>query len=108
MTLHHNQHAYQAGKSVETALHQLTVWAEKVADQQETALSVFLDTERVFSNTSYDSMYVALTKHGVNYTIIRWIRATLESRLATATLGGFSRSVEVSEAAHREVLSLFL
>jgi hypothetical protein len=29
--LHPNQHAYQAGKSVETALHQL-VWVEKALD----------------------------------------------------------------------------
>jgi len=32
--LHPNQHAYQAGKSVETALHQLVVWVEKALDQQ--------------------------------------------------------------------------
>jgi hypothetical protein len=28
--LHSNQHAYQARKSVEMALHQLVVWVEKV------------------------------------------------------------------------------
>jgi hypothetical protein len=32
MSLHPNQHAYQAGKSVETALHQLVVWVEKTLD----------------------------------------------------------------------------
>jgi len=100
MPLHPNQHAYQAGKSVETALHQLVVWVEKAHDQQETALGVFLDIEGAFNNTSYDSMCVALARHGVNHTNIRWIRATLEGRLATATLGGFSRS---AEDAHREV-----
>ena len=42
--LHPNQHAYQAGKSWETALHQLMVRVEKAIDQQETALGVFLDT----------------------------------------------------------------
>jgi len=31
--LHPNQHAYQAGKSVETALHQLIVLVEKAVDQ---------------------------------------------------------------------------
>jgi hypothetical protein len=31
--LHCNQHAYQAGKFVETALHQLVVWVEKALDQ---------------------------------------------------------------------------
>jgi hypothetical protein len=43
--LHPNQHASQAGKSVEMAIHQLVVQLEKALDQQETALGVFLDTE---------------------------------------------------------------
>jgi hypothetical protein len=33
--LHPNQHAYQAGKSVETALLQLAVQVEKALDQQD-------------------------------------------------------------------------
>ena len=37
--LHPNQHTYQAGKSVEMALHQLIAWVEKALDQQENALS---------------------------------------------------------------------
>jgi len=41
--LHPNQQGYQAGKSVETALQQLVLQVEKVLDQQETALGVFLD-----------------------------------------------------------------
>jgi hypothetical protein len=94
--LHPNQHAYQAGKSVETALHQLVLWVGKALDQQEIAFGVFLDTEGAFNNTSYDSMCAALARHGVDYTIIRWIRATLEGRLTTATLGGHSGSVTVS------------
>ena len=94
--LHPNQHAYQAGKSVETALHQLVVRVDKALDQQEIALGVFLDIEGAFNNTSYDSMCAALAGHGVDYTIVRWIRATLEGRRAMATLGGFSRSIAVS------------
>jgi hypothetical protein len=69
MLLRPNQHAYQAGKSLEMALHQL-VWVEKAPDQQERALCVFLDIERAFNNTSYDSMCAALFKHVVNYTIV--------------------------------------
>jgi hypothetical protein len=45
MPLHPNQHAYQAGKSVETALHQLVVRVEKALDQQEIDLGTFLDIE---------------------------------------------------------------
>jgi hypothetical protein len=33
-------------------------------------------------------MCAALAKHGVDYTIVRWIRATLEGQLAMATVGG--------------------
>ena len=93
--LYPNQHAYQAGKSVEMALHQLVVWVEKALDQQEIALGVFLDIG-AFNNTSYDSMCAALARHGVDYTIVQWNRATMEGRLATTALGGDSRSVAVS------------
>ena len=93
--LHPNQHAYQAGKSVETALHQLMVRVEKALVQQEIALGVFLDTEGAFDNT-YDSMCLALSRHGADPTIVRWIRATLEGRLATAALGDATPSVAVS------------
>jgi hypothetical protein len=75
--LHPNQHAYQTGKSVETALHQLVVQVEKALDQQEVALGVLLDIEGAFSNTSYDSMCRALSRHGVEHTIVRWVKATL-------------------------------
>jgi len=64
MSLHHNQHADQAGKSVETALHQLNVWVEKALDQQETALGVFFDTEGSFNNT-WNTMCDALVRHGI-------------------------------------------
>ena len=109
MPFYPNQHAYQAGKSVETALHQLVVWVEKALDQQEAALGVHLDIEEVFNNTSYDSMCGALIKHGVDYTIVRWIRATLEGHLAVATLGGSSRDVQVARGCQQGgVLSPFL
>jgi len=71
LALHPNQHAYHAGKCVETALHQLIVWVEKALDQQEIALGIFLDIEGAYDNTSYDSMCSALTRHGVDQTIIR-------------------------------------
>jgi hypothetical protein len=56
MPLHPNQHVYQTGKSVEMALLQLMVRAEKALDQQETAVGVFVDIDGAFNNTSYDSV----------------------------------------------------
>ena len=94
--LHSNKHAYQSGKSVETALHQLVMRFEKALDQQEVALGVFLDIEAAFNSTSYDSMCAALARHEVDHTIVRWVIATLEGRQATVTLGSLSRSDEVS------------
>jgi hypothetical protein len=65
--------------------------------------------EEVFNNTSYDSMCGTLIKHRVDYTIVRWIRATLEGRLAAATLGRSSRNIEVSRGCPQGgVLSPFL
>ena len=69
---------------------------EKALDQQEIALGVFLDIEGAFDNISYDSMFLALSRHGTDPTIVRWIRATLEGRMATAALGDATRSVAVS------------
>ena len=66
-----SQHAYQAGRSVETALHQLVVRVGKALDQQEIALGVFLDIDGAFDNTSYDSMCLALTRRGMDQTIVR-------------------------------------
>jgi hypothetical protein len=54
--LHPNQHSYQTGKSVEMSLHQLVVQVEKVLDQKETALGIFLDIEGTFNNISCDSI----------------------------------------------------
>ena len=55
---------------METAHHQLMVRVEKLLDQQEMAVGVFLDIEETFNNTSYDSMCAALFKYGVDYTIV--------------------------------------
>ena len=71
MPLHPNEHAYQAGNSVEMAIHQLVVRDEKALDQKETTVGIFLDIDGAFNNTSYDSMCAALAKHEGNFTIMR-------------------------------------
>jgi hypothetical protein len=93
--LHSNQHAYQAGKLVEMALHQL-MGVEKVLDQQEIALGTFLDIEGAFNNTCYDTMCDALVRHGSERTIMRWIRTTLEGRVAVVALNETSMRVAIS------------
>ena len=82
---------------MDTALYQLAVRVEKALNQREIALGVFLDIEGAFNSTSYDSMCAALARHGVDHTIIRWIRATLEERQATAICRDTSVSIMVSK-----------
>jgi len=94
--LHPNQHAYQAGKSVETALHQLVVQVEKALDQQEIALGAFLDIEGAFNSTCYDTMCDALVRHGSEYTIVQWIKIALEGCVAVVTLNGISLRFMIS------------
>ena len=86
-----HQHAYQTGKSVETALHQHIFHIEKVLEQQETALGVFLYIEMAF-NVSYESMCDGLVKHRLDHTIIQWIRAMLEGQLLVVTKWIFHES----------------
>jgi hypothetical protein len=59
-------------------------------------LWVFLDIEGAFINTFCDSMFTALVRHRVGYTIVRWITATLEGRLAPAALNGSTMRDAVS------------
>jgi hypothetical protein len=100
--LHPNQHAYQARKSVETALHQLVVRVEKALDQQEIALGAFLDIKGAFNNTRYDTMCDALVRHGSEYTIMRQISATLEGRVAVTTLNDISLRFAISRGCPQE------
>jgi hypothetical protein len=94
--LHPNQIAYQAGKSVETALLQLVVQDEKALDRQETALGDFLDIEGAFNDTCYDTVCNVIFRHGGDYTIVRWIRDTLEGRVVAATINGSSVRFAIS------------
>ena len=50
--LHPRQHAFQTGKSTESALHQLVGRIEKALDAKEYVLGVFFDIEGAFDNTS--------------------------------------------------------
>ena len=59
-------------------------------------MGVFLDKEGVFNNTCYDAMCDAFVRHGSEYTIVWWIRATLEGHVAVVTLHGSSERLAIS------------
>lgn len=81
-----NQHAYQAGKSVETALHDLVYKIEGTLEHKQLAQGIFIDIEGAFDNATYESMYKAVEKRGTKSTLVRWIRLMLQHRILKTTL----------------------
>lgn len=85
--LHASQHAYQRGRSTETALHDLVCGIEGELDKKGHALGAFLDIEGAFDNATFDSLCCAASTHGVNETSVRWIRKMLEGRILQTEVG---------------------
>jgi hypothetical protein len=71
--LHQNQFAYQTGKSMENALHNVVTRAENAMEHKEIALAAF-------NRTSFAATAKVAERHGVETTIGRWINSMLESR----------------------------
>ncbi|KAL1448444.1 hypothetical protein WDU94_012211 [Cyamophila willieti] len=79
-----NQHAYQRGKSTETALNELVTKIEMALNNQEIAMAVFLDIEGAFDNTSLNA--IAKSVSGAGRTISEWVDQLLKTRTITAEL----------------------
>jgi hypothetical protein len=91
--LHRNQFAYQPGKSIETALHQLVTRIEMTLDTKGIALGAILDIEGAFDNISYLSIIRSAQRKGISNTLCRWIDTTLNRRKMMTRL--FDETVEV-------------
>jgi hypothetical protein len=63
--LHRNQHAYQKGKSTETALHNVVTRIEYAIELKDIALGAFLDIEGTFDRTSFDTIKQAAERHSI-------------------------------------------
>ena len=82
--LSRNQHAYQSGKSCESALHDLVSKIEAGLEADEYTMGVFVDIEGAFDNATFGSICSSAERHGVNQAIIKWIYSMLSERLLTA------------------------
>ena len=60
MPIHPRQHAFQAGKSTDSAIHQLVGRIDRALNAKEYALGVFFDIAGAFDNTSHVSVRHAL------------------------------------------------
>jgi hypothetical protein len=61
--LHRNQHAYQTGKSTETALHNVVTRIESAIELKDIALEAFLDIAGAFDRTSFDTIKQAAERY---------------------------------------------
>ncbi len=91
--LHNHQHAYQTGRSVETALHCLVGRIEKAIEAKEFALGAFFDIAGAFDSVSFTSMEVALRGRNVEPTLVKWTGNMLRLRTVSAHMGIHSKSV---------------
>ena len=80
LPIHPRQHAYQAGKSTESALHQLVGRIERALDAKEYTLGVFFDIEGAFDNTTMDSIRTVLDDWKVHRSVRNWIIALIKQR----------------------------
>ena len=93
MPLSISQHAYQPGRSTDTALYSLSFLLERNLNAKEIALAVFLDIEGAFDKVPIDTILHSLDRRGVDMTISYWIRNLLSTRYICASLLGDSMTV---------------
>lgn len=91
-----DQHAFRKTRSTDSALHALISDIEKALLDKEDSLSVFLDIEGAFDNTTVAAICTAARAKGVSSVAIAWIRDSLTGRKLTAALNGASRTVITS------------
>jgi len=95
--LHSNQHAYQASKSTDSALHILVGRIEKALNNKGYALEVFLDIEGAFNNASPGSLLHVLRARTVSSTIVWWIDSMLSSKIASTNSGDINMEVHMTK-----------
>lgn len=76
--LNQNQHAFQEGKSTDTALHALTSHIEMTLERKEYLIATFMDVAGAFDNITFEAVQEQLEQLGINESIIKWIKYMLE------------------------------
>lgn len=95
--LHVNQHAYQTGKSTDTALHQMIRKIESMLSNGKVALGCFMDIEGAFDNTDFEVITKAAVSRQVENVATRWIVKMLSGRTVAATICGTSTKFGVTK-----------
>jgi ribonuclease HI len=91
--IHESQHAYQKGKSTETAFLKLIEHAQGAIDVGEYALAVFMDVEGAFDKPTLDTTREAFDSHKVDRTCEEFMLNMLRMRRTTMELGNAKLTV---------------
>ena len=78
--LHTGQHAYQAGKSVDTALAEVIGYIKDGMRNRGIALAAFLDVDGAFNHTTRAAMAQGMRENAISHTVFRWIWDMLSNR----------------------------
>ena len=93
--LHTNQHAYQTGKSTETALHSLVGRIEQNMNRGLFTLGAFFDIQGAFDNAPFEAVVAALHERSTPPSVCTWIEELLRRRTVTTSIDGTSASAQV-------------
>lgn len=86
--LHRLQHAYMAGRSVESALHCVVGKIESARSRKEYALGLFLDIEGAFDKVKVEVVLRAFAEFGMDTMVSQWIINMLRNRSVKTDLKG--------------------
>jgi hypothetical protein len=97
------QHAYIKGRSVETALHEVTRTNENALYYKDYLLAAFWDVEGAFNNVNITSILEALSATGTDPQITVWTGNMLKSRVINSKIGEGERAGKLlQEELHKE------
>ena len=95
--LHKNQHAYQAGKSTETALHNVLSKVQYALEDKQYALACFLDLQGAFDNAQFEDIRRALSNRQVAPVLMDWAMNCLSLRSIQITVGSVKRIASITQ-----------
>lgn len=78
--IHDGQHAFQQGKSTESALHELVTQIEDNFDKKEYLIATFMDIAGAFDNISFEAVNTHVVSCGLHIQITNWIKYLLSHR----------------------------
>jgi len=81
------QHAYRAGKSTDTALHEIVRVVERELNVGGISLALFMDIDGAFDKISFTRLNTALVRREVNPLITRWVAFMLSQRAVNLQSG---------------------